>query len=118
MEPSSVVVYLSKALICFSQVCHPILYGNDTPTGTFQLIERRVDQPGYDGSILQFKEEHGYVWAIHRVWTRNPKQMRVYRLSTSTVVDNKITLGCINVMPEVYVELKSHYSGAELVILP
>lgn len=115
MEP--VTVFLGKALICFAQLCHPILYGNDTPTGTYQLIERKVAQPGYDGSILQFKQVRGTVWAIHRVWTRSPKQMRVYRLSTPQVSDNKITNGCINLMPEVYYQLKDCCSNSRLEIV-
>jgi hypothetical protein len=114
-----VTVYLAQAIICFSNACHPILYGNATPTGTFQLVERKVTQPGYDGSILQFQQDSaGYVWAIHRVWTRNPNQMRMYRISTPQVSDNRITNGCINVMPDVYYDLLAHYSNAQLTILP
>lgn len=109
-----VVVKLSAALICFAQQCAPILYGSDTPTGTFQMQPRKVASAGYDGEVLEFAEDKRYVWAIHRVWTGNPNQMRMYRIHTQTPNDNKITMGCINILPETYVALRDCCSNATL----
>lgn len=116
MEP--VTVFLAKALICFAGNCYPALVGNNTPTGEFQLIERRVLTPGYGGDVLQFDydEDRNFVWAIHRVWRGSPMQYRDRRLETETPADNWITNGCINVKPDVYEALKDCCSNSILTI--
>lgn len=109
-----VTVSLSKAIICFATACHPVLIGKTTPVGEYQLQVREVSQVGYGGEVLQFKEDDQFVWAIHRVYTANPSEMRMMRLRSPTATDNTITNGCLNVMPEVYVELKNCCSSATL----
>lgn len=83
------------------------------------MIERRVLAPGYGGDVIQFKydERRNFVWAIHRVWRGSPMQHRERRLETPDPNDNWITNGCINVMPDVYEELKDCCSNAKLVIV-
>ncbi len=112
----TVIVKLASAIICFAGQCAPVLTGADTPVGTFQLQERRVLAEGYGGSVLQFKEDDRYVWAIHAVWTGNPAEMRMQRLRSATPSDNMVTLGCLNVLPETYYAIKACCANATLVI--
>lgn len=102
-----VIVDIALALICFSgngeePVCHHALIGSTTPTGTFTLQQRIVNDPLYGGDVLQFKEDPKEIFAIHRVWLGNPKERRTQRLASAKAAYRKITKGCINVSPEVY----------------
>jgi hypothetical protein len=97
-----VVVDIIAATICFSGSCYPVLLNQNTPRGTYQLQYYQTEQKGYDGDILQFFEDDTHVYAIHRVYTLNPKEHRVQRLKSQKVKDRFITKGCINVAPEVY----------------
>lgn len=112
-----IIVDLLLATICYGtpQVCHPVLIGSDTPKGTYNLNVRMTDQPGYGGDVIQFHESVDYVYAIHRVWTLNPKQNRMVRIE-GPVTGRKITGGCINVLPKVYEELKTCCINQPLVI--
>lgn len=103
-----IVVDLLLATICFGtpQVCHPVLIGRETPKGTYNLTLRITTQPGYGGDVIQFHESSDYVYAIHRVWTLNPKQNRLSRINGS-ISGRTITGGCINVMPGIYTDLKT-----------
>ena len=112
----TVLVDLTLSVICFADVCRPILWGNDTPVGVFTLDLRDTEQAGYGGDIIQFKETETEVFAIHRVWTLNKAQRRVHRLKTETTDDNNITNGCINILPEDYDELKGCCLGSTLVV--
>ena len=89
------------ALICFNGECHPILYGNNTPIGEYELVQRYTDQPGYGGDVLQFKQEENSIFAIHRVWLLDKKHNRQKNLDESHLPKN-ITNGCINVDKSVY----------------
>ncbi|WP_151637894.1 murein L,D-transpeptidase [Noviherbaspirillum aerium] len=101
-----VIVDLLAATICFAGACHPALVGQDTPTGTYSLSHRRVEDPGYDGSVLVFKENEKYLWAIHRVYLLNPGERRLERLQGGRAdMRRYVTKGCINVAPEVYRQL-------------
>jgi hypothetical protein len=35
--------------------------------------------------------------SLHRVITTNPKEQRLHRLATASILDNRISFGCINV---------------------
>lgn len=100
-----VVVSLALATICFLGKCHPVLIGNNTPTGVYALRHLRTDQPGYGGDVIGFKETDDRMYAIHRIWLLNPKQHRQERMKSLYVKDHYISSGCINVEPEVYEEL-------------
>jgi len=64
-------------------------------------------QLGYGGDVLVFKETENYAFAIHRVWLRNPTQHRAERLASDDPKKRQgVTMGCINVAPEVYDQLK------------
>lgn len=100
-------VYLAAALLCFGSTCHPVLVGKDTPLGEYELIERRVADPLYGSSVLQFLETTDTVYAIHRPWLGNPKENRLERLSSLRTKDRVITRGCVNVHEDLYLKLKS-----------
>lgn len=64
-----------------------------------------------------YQENARYLWAIHRVYTLNPRENRVERLRSSEPGQRRaVTRGCINVMPEVYQRLVECCSGDVLVI--
>jgi len=113
-----VIVDLALAVICFgsNMECHPVLFGDDTPKGEFRMNLRMTSKVGYGGDVIQFKETESRIYAIHRIWTRNPEQERTKRITEGDLVRRKITKGCINVQPEVYEELKNCCSNEPLVI--
>lgn len=100
-----VVVDLVTATVCFVGGCFPALIGPDTPKGIFQIEYRLTEYKGYDGDVLQFHETDTHIFAIHRVYTLNPKEQRRKRLTSNRTKDRLITKGCINVSEEVYDKL-------------
>ncbi len=106
------------ALICFSGQCHHALVGKDTPVGSFKLKHMLTNQRGYGGDVLVFHEDRSYAWAIHRVWLLNPAQHRASRLRSDDPTVRHITMGCINVEPDVYEKLVSCCSASTLEITP
>ena len=113
----TVIVDLTAATICFLNTCFPVLIGKTTPVGIFDMNLRITAQEGYGGDIIQFDETKDLVMAIHRVWLLNPKQRRPERLESSTVKDNTVTNGCINVKPDVYDKLKECCIRDKLIII-
>lgn len=104
---SLAVLSLSTAMICFAGTCSPALVGKDTPKGTFPLVQRFVQAPGYGGDVLQFKENEQEVFAVHRVWLLRPAQRRAERLASPDAAQRQgVTGGCVNVAPETYEALK------------
>jgi hypothetical protein len=115
MSPQ-VVVELGTALICFLGQCYPALVGSTTPTGEFQLEHYTTETPGYGGDILVFKEEADSVIAIHRV-LNVPGQQRRQRLESSRASHRThVTMGCVNVAPEVFEKLIDCCSSSTLTI--
>ncbi len=120
----SIIVDISLATLCIigsgdnpqPDRCYPVLIGADTPRGEYQLQQRLIDSPGYGGDILQFKEEELYLFAIHRVWLGRPWEKRLERLRNPNPKMRRITMGCINVEPEVYEEIVDCCSNATLTI--
>lgn len=106
-----VIVDVVLATICFTytpggiEECHPVLVGGDTPRGTFVLNQRLTQSAGYGGDVLQFRDDPDGVYAIHRVYLLNPKENRAQRLKSPLATDRRITHGCVNVDPAVYVRL-------------
>lgn len=112
-----VTVNLAKALICFMNVCHPALIGDDTIPGEYNLAQRHVLSSGYGGDVLQYKEDSKYVYAIHRVWTAVPSQNRRQKLNSNDPTNRiGVTKGCINVDEKVYDQLVDCCRNAKLVI--
>lgn len=106
----------------------PALYGSrkgdaavpgQTPAGIFMLQQRHDVGVSLGGDVQQFAEHtDGSIWAIHRVLTANPKQMREARLKSATAADNRISLGCINVPADMYDKyLKNGFQG-KLYVIP
>jgi hypothetical protein len=118
----SIIVSLALASICFTfngvEECHPALVGkkHPTPTGTYQVIERITDDPGYGGDVLQFKEEKDMVFALHRLYLLNESEHRLTRIQSKDISQRFITNGCINVMPEVYNRIKDCCSNDTITI--
>lgn len=91
-------------------------YGDDSAPGIGQrqLSRIRVDErttPAgrFVGSLARNLKGEGILWvdydaaiSLHRVVTSNLKQQRAQRLATSTIADNRISLGCINVSAKFY----------------
>jgi hypothetical protein len=116
-------ILLYSALICFQapqqsqQHCYPVLVGRSTPIGVFPVVHKLTKSPGYGGDILEFYEGKTIVYAIHRLWLRNPAQHRPERLASSDPAQRRnVTMGCVNVAPEVYEELlKDSLTQVEIV---
>ena len=115
-----VLINLSLAVICFgsNMECHPILYGEHTPKGEFTMVVRVTPQVGYGGDVIQFHADDKQIYAIHRLWTRSPQQKREERISSPDISRRKISAGCINVMPEVYEQLKACCVNEPLKVIP
>ena len=106
-EGNMIIVNLAAASICFLNQCYPALVGPDTPVGKFKLEHVITKAAGYGGDVLIFEEGVSSVYAIHRVWLLEPQQKRFERLTSGRRLERvAITLGCINVMPEVYDKLR------------
>lgn len=113
-----VVVDLTLATICFLGQCYPALVGKDTPVGTYQLQHARTSQSGYGGDVLAFKQYRPGEWfTVHRVFTGRPSQRRLEKLKHGSTKDRiNVTLGCINVAPDVYQKLVDCCSNQKIVI--
>ena len=112
-----ILVNLATASICFMNQCYPALVGPDTPIGQFKLEHVRTQAAGYGGDVILFKETSSSVFAIHRVWLLKPKQNRLQRLTSGKASQRlATTLGCINVMPEVYEKLVDCCNNQEMVV--
>ena len=108
-------ILLYSALICFQGHCYPALVGESTPVGTFHVTHKSTDAPGYGGDILVFSEEKDRVFAIHRLWLRNPAQHRSERLASPDPAQRRnVTKGCVNVAPEVYDDLKGNLTDVQV----
>ncbi len=114
-----VLVDLATATICFLNQCYPALIGTETPTGEFRLEQVRTQEAGYGGDVILFKETQHAVFAIHRVWLLKPRQNRLQRLASGEVSERlATTLGCINVMPDVYDKLVDCCKNQLLTVSP
>lgn len=113
-----ILVNLATASICFLNQCYPALVGPDTPAGQFRLEHVSTQEAGYGGDVLVFKESSDTVWAIHRVWLLDLRQRRLERLTSDKKSERTtVTLGCINVMPEVYEKLVACCRDGWLVVV-
>ncbi|MCD6673034.1 MAG: L,D-transpeptidase [Burkholderiaceae bacterium] len=68
-----------------------------TPAGRF-LAERGLNSHGEDVIWVDYDA----AVSMHRVRATNPKERRLERLRTPTIVDNRISYGCINVPARFY----------------
>jgi len=114
----SLTLFLSKALLCVASQCWPVLVGKDTPPpGIYPVVQRLTEDPGYGGDVLQFHEDSKTVYAIHRLWTLNPKEKRAARLADPNPKNRIITNGCVNIDPLVYNYLAVNYRNSVLEII-
>lgn len=110
------IVMLYSALICFQGHCYHALVGRSTPIGTFSVVHKLTRSPGYGGDILVFDELPDKVYAVHRVWLLQPEQHRAERLdSDNPAMRRNVTMGCVNVSPNVYEQLENSLTRLEIV---
>ena len=114
MDP--ITVFISKALICFASVCHPVLLGSDTKAGTYTLNVLHTQQPGYGGDVLMYDSNATTVFAIHRTYVTERVQGRERLYHNTTPAQRHVTAGCVNVEPRIYEELKRSHVKRPLVI--
>lgn len=102
-----IVVDLSLAVICFLNQCHPVLVGEATKPGLYDLTPRIVVEEVYGGSVLKFDETKDSIYSIHRILPGRTLDS-----------DNRrqVTAGCVNVSPDVYEKLLSCCVGKKLLI--
>lgn len=113
-----IIVSLTAATLCWAHQCYPALVGVHTLPGTYPVIQRYTDDPGYGGDVLKYDETPSTVYAIHRVWTLKPQEHRRERLASPNPKDRQnVTNGCINVDEVVYNALvQSCKEGCRLII--
>jgi hypothetical protein len=95
---------------------HPVKFNNITPAGTFTL--KKVFSWRLNSDILVFIQGKSSIAAIHPLWTKNKDQRRLQRLLSPEPTDNRITSGCINVLPAVFSVLAQLPPDTKLTILP
>lgn len=113
-----VTVFLSAALICFQGQCHPVLVGKDTPQGTFPMEHALTSEPGYGGDVIAYAQTPDRILAIHRIWLLGKNNHRREIMAGPAEGRRYVTNGCINLEPEVYVELVDCCSKDSLQIEP
>lgn len=96
-----------------------VAVGDDSSRGIGQrklssipVSERTTPAGRFVGSLSNNLRGMGVLWvdydaaiSLHRVITGNVKQQRAQRLVSSTISDNRISFGCINVPAEFYDQL-------------
>lgn len=106
-----VKVFLAKALLCVQGQCFPVLVGENTPTGTFQIEHVVLNNRRGRYDVLMFApDKPGKVLAIHRT----PSESRTALLKARSRAP--VTAGCINVSPAVFELLVECCSTATLEI--
>lgn len=112
---ADVLVSLATAVICFSSQCFPVLVGEQTPIGQYELSLMRVEKPMYGGSILAFAEDDTGVFAVHRVL---PIGNRLKQIAEDDPKKRRgITNGCINVQPDVYEKLMACCTNSDIIVI-
>ena len=86
-----------------------------TPAGTYEL--QKAFSPRMNSYILTFLRGKKTVNAIHPVYLGNKTQQRWERLNNGTAEDNRITNGCINVLPDFFQLLYTLPTGTKLIVL-
>jgi hypothetical protein len=101
------IVDTKDSTLCFNtDDCVNVLVGKETPLGEYPLVRSITSTKGYGGEVLAFNRGESGIYAIHRVWTQNPKERRLERIRSSDSNDRIITKGCINVDDSTYNKLK------------
>lgn len=102
-----------------SAVLLGVAVGDDSSKGVGQrklisipAAERTTPAGRFVGSLSNNLSGKGVLWidydaaiSLHRVITSNAKQQRAQRLESSTISDNRISFGCINVPARFYDQL-------------
>lgn len=114
----AVTVFIAKALICFANTCHPVLLGDNTRPGTYDMSILYTEQPGYGGDVLVYADD-GDAWrSIHRTYTLDRRRDREALYANTTPEQRTVTAGCVNVEPELYQDLRDNYRNLPLIIMP
>lgn len=110
-QSRKVIVDTARAELCFpdTQDCHHVLIGKTTPKGLYPMTIMATEKAGYGGEVIGFKEEKGFLFALHRVWLGKPQERRLERIASHNVADRIMTNGCINVSDDVYERLRKYF---------
>jgi hypothetical protein len=100
----------------------------DRPIAQVLPHERTTPAGRFMGELGRNARNEDVVWvdydaavSIHRVLTTNPKERRMERLLSPTPDDNRISYGCINVLPDFFEQhIRPHFVGrrSAIYILP
>lgn len=107
-------IFLAKALLCIAGVgCYPVLTGETTFVGTYQLQHVILENDGVQSPVLAYAPS-----GKNRVQAIHPSiSVRRDRLLEKNATD-KVTLGCINVQHEVFDYLIDCCSNSIVIIKP
>ena len=109
-------------LLTAKQLAKPIEESRLDPSGHITPAGRFEADYNYDsdyGAKIDFLKKKNSVIAIHRVFTGRPAENRPGRLSSKSPVDNRISLGCINVPDSVADSaIPAFKSGGVVYVLP
>ena len=114
----AVTVFIAKALICFANVCHPALVGENTTPGTYDMSVLYTEQPGYGGDVLMYDQDERSWSAIHSTYTLDPRRRREELYYGTNAAQRTVTAGCVNVEPEIYQDLRVNHRQRKLIIHP
>jgi hypothetical protein len=118
-----------------SAVLLGLAVGDDSSRGVGQrklssipVAERTTPAGRFVGSLSNNLSGKGVLWidydaaiSLHRVITSNVEQQRAQRLESSTITDNRISFGCINVPAGFYdqlIEKTFQKTNAVIYVLP
>lgn len=128
LNPAGVVMGASAALLGQA-------IGDDSVSGIGQRklssippAQRTTPAGRFVASLSSNLSGKGVLWvdydaaiSLHRVITSNAKQRRAQRLASSTVADNRISFGCINVQAKFYdqfIEKTFRHTNGIVYVLP
>lgn len=87
-----------------------------TPAGRFTGTLRNSSEYG---NLIDFLEQDKTVLAIHKVFLGRPEERRIDRLNSESAIDNRISLGCINLPESAMKNIAAKFDdGGSVYILP
>lgn len=95
---SGIEIFLAKSLLCIANIgCYPVLVGETTFTGTYQIEHVVLENHGKQEDVLMYAYSgENRVQAIH------PSTSAYRDKLLKENATKKVTLGCINVDKELF----------------
>jgi hypothetical protein len=113
-EPEGRLRGAAPALLGIAKGDHTAPGIANLPLGRIKLSDRTTPAGRFEASLGMNASGKDILWvdydsalSLHRVVTGNAKERRAQRLATSTVADNRISFGCINVPVPFYEKVVS-----------